>query len=209
MSGHRELANPQHRAEVAALWGIDRVPEKPGKTAVDMFAALAAGDIKMIWIACTNPAQSMPDQASVRAGLRRAELVVLQEAYADTETAAFADVLLPATTWGEKDGTVTNSERRISRVRSAVPGPARRATTGESPSILRGVSKRDCSRPISRACRRSFRMLRPERYFASMPRRRAAAISTSPGSPTRCSTPAARSSGRFPQGAQQRPAAAL
>ena len=123
MSGHRDLANAQHRAEVAALWGIDRVPDKPGRTAVEMFASLASGDIRMIWIACTNPAQSMPDQASVRVALSRAELVVLQEAYADTETAAFADVLLPATAWGEKDGTVTNSERRISRVRSAVPGP--------------------------------------------------------------------------------------
>ncbi len=123
LSGHRDLANEAHRAEVAALWGVDDVPAKPGKTAVEMFAALAAGDIRMVWIACTNPAQSLPDQGAVRAGLARAELVVLQEAYTDTETAAFADVLLPATTWGEKAGTVTNSERRISRVRSAVPGP--------------------------------------------------------------------------------------
>ena len=74
----------------------------------------------MVWIACTNPAQSLPDQATVRAGLARAELVVLQEAYANTETAPFADVLLPASTWGEKEGTVTNSERRISRVRAAI-----------------------------------------------------------------------------------------
>ena len=122
LSGHRDLANPEHRAEVAALWGVHSVPERPGKTAVEMFESLAAGEIRMIWIACTNPAQSLPDQATVRAGLRRAELVVLQEAYTDTETAAFADVILPATTWGEKDGTVTNSERRISRVRAAVPG---------------------------------------------------------------------------------------
>ena len=77
----------------------------------------------MVWIACTNPAQSLPNQAQVRAGLARAELVVLQEAYTDTETAAFADVLLPASTWGEKNGTATNSERRISRVRAAVPAP--------------------------------------------------------------------------------------
>jgi len=123
LSGHRDLGNAAHRAEVAALWGIEHVPAKPGKTAVDMFTALAAGDIRMIYIACTNPAQSMPDQASVRRGLSRAELVVLQEAYVDTETAAFADVLLPATTWGEKEGTATNSERTISRVRSAVAGP--------------------------------------------------------------------------------------
>ncbi|MET0441059.1 MAG: molybdopterin-dependent oxidoreductase [Casimicrobiaceae bacterium] len=127
LSGHRDLANPEHRNEVAALWGIDSVPVQPGFTAVELFDALAEGRLKMVWIACTNPAQSMPDQATVRRGLSRAELVVLQEAQRDTETAAFADVLLPAAAWGEKDGTVTNSERRISRVRAAVapPGEAR------------------------------------------------------------------------------------
>ncbi|MDO8386196.1 MAG: molybdopterin dinucleotide binding domain-containing protein, partial [Polaromonas sp.] len=78
-------------------------------------------------IACTNPAQSMPDQATVRRALQRAELVVVQEAFATPATCDYADLLLPATTWGEKTGTVTNSERRISRVRPAVaaPGEAR------------------------------------------------------------------------------------
>ncbi len=123
LSAHRDLADPAHRAEVAALWGVDEVPAAPGKTAVEMFEAAADGQIQALWIACTNPAQSMPDQATVRAALERAEFVVLQEAFATTATARFADVLLPATTWGEKDGTVTNSERRISRVRAAVPAP--------------------------------------------------------------------------------------
>jgi len=99
------------------------VPATPGKTAVDMFQAAADGEIKALWIACTNPAQSMPDQATVRRALQRAEFVVVQEAFADTSTTAFADLLLPATTWGEKEGTVTNSERRITRVRAAVPPP--------------------------------------------------------------------------------------
>ena len=127
LSAHRDLADPVHRAQVAALWGIDDVPAAPGLTAVELFAALAAGSVRMVWIACTNPAQSMPDQVAVRAGLARAELVVLQEAYANSETAAFADVQLPASTWGEKEGTATNSERRISRVRAAIapPGEAR------------------------------------------------------------------------------------
>ena len=127
LSAHRDLANPQHRAEVAALWGIPDVPAKPGKSAVEMFQAAADGEIKALWISCTNPAQSMPDQASVRRALERCEYVVLQEAFATTATAAYADLLLPATTWGEKEGTVTNSERRISRVRAAVhaPGEAR------------------------------------------------------------------------------------
>ena len=123
LSAHRDLANPVHRAEVAALWGIDEVPAQPGKTAVEMFEAAADGEIKALWIACTNPAQSMPDQHTVRRALERAEFVVVQEAFATAETCAFADLLLPATTWGEKEGTVTNSERRITRVRAAVPPP--------------------------------------------------------------------------------------
>ncbi len=123
LSAHRDLANPAHRAEVAALWGVPQVPHKPGKTAVEMFQAAADGEIKALWIACTNPAQSMPDQATVRRALERAELVVVQEAFSTTATCRYADLLLPATTWGEKDGTVTNSERRISRVRAAVPAP--------------------------------------------------------------------------------------
>ena len=131
ISAHRDMANPAHRAEVEALWGLDTlgrsVPDKPGKTAVEMFQAAADGEIKALWIACTNPAQSMPDQATVRRALERAEFVVVQEAFATTATCQYADLLLPATTWGEKEGTVTNSERRISRVRAAVaaPGEAR------------------------------------------------------------------------------------
>ena len=123
LSAHRDLANPQHRAEVAALWGVPSVPGKPGKTAVEMFQAAADGEIRALWIACTNPAQSMPDQATVRRALERAEFVVVQEAFSTAATCRYADLLLPATTWGEKIGTVTNSERRISRVRAAVPPP--------------------------------------------------------------------------------------
>ena len=123
LSGHRDLANPAHRAEVAKLWGVAEVPAQPGKTAVELFDALASGAIKAVWIACTNPAQSMPDVERVRAALAKTELVVVQEAYRNTDTVAYADVLLPATTWGEKQGTVTNSERRISLVRPALAPP--------------------------------------------------------------------------------------
>ncbi|RVT86504.1 nitrate reductase [Inhella crocodyli] len=126
LPGHRDPTNPEHRAEVAALWGLgaDEALPGPGHTAVALFEAAARGEIKALWIACTNPAQSLPDQALVRAALERCEFVVLQEAFAGTATAAFADLQLPAATWGEKEGTVTNSERRISRVRAAVPPPA-------------------------------------------------------------------------------------
>ena len=121
MSGHRDLANPAHRAEMARFWGVPYVPAKPGKSAVDLFAALKSGEIKAVWIACTNPAQSLPNQDEVREGLAVAEYVVLQETFANTDTAAYADLLLPATGWGEKEGTVTNSERCITRVLPAVP----------------------------------------------------------------------------------------
>ena len=123
LSAHRDLDNAGHRAEVARLWGVDSVPATPGKTAVEMFDAVRRGEVKLLWIACTNPAQSLPDQTLVREALDRAELVVVQEAYATTETCAYADVLLPASSWGEKEGTATNSERRITHVRAAVPPP--------------------------------------------------------------------------------------
>lgn len=122
LSAHRDMANPAHRAEVAALWGVPDVPAAPGKTAVEMFEAAAEGEIKALWIACTNPAQSMPDQTLVRRALERCEFVVLQEAFT-TATSPYAHLQLPASSWGEKQGTVTNSERRISRVRPAVPAP--------------------------------------------------------------------------------------
>ena len=127
LSAHRDMANPDHRAEVAALWGVPSVPSQPGKSAVEMFQAAADGEIKALWIACTNPAQSMPDQATVRRALERCELVIVQEAFATPSSCDYADLLLPASTWGEKMGTVTNSERRISRVNQAVvpPGDAR------------------------------------------------------------------------------------
>ncbi len=123
LAAHRDIANAEHRAEVARLWGVDRLSDQRGKTAVEMFEAAKTGQIKLLWIVCTNPAQSLPDLHQVSAALGNTELVVLQEAYGNTETAAFADVLLPASSWGEKEGTVTNSERRISRVRAAVPAP--------------------------------------------------------------------------------------
>ncbi|MDO8654014.1 MAG: molybdopterin-dependent oxidoreductase [Undibacterium sp.] len=123
LSGHRDLANAEHRAEVAALWGVDDVPATPGKTAVELFEAVRLGQIKILWIVCTNPAQSMPEQNLIRAALKQAELVIVQEAYSSTATVPYADILLPATTWAEKSGTVTNSERRISRVNAAIDKP--------------------------------------------------------------------------------------
>src|SRR5206468_985989 len=87
LSAHRDLANAAHRAQVAALWGVETVPSQPGKTAVELFDAIHSGDIKAIWIACTNPAQSMPDVQRIREALMRCEFVVVQDAYRNIDTA--------------------------------------------------------------------------------------------------------------------------
>ena len=123
LPGHREAGNAEHRAEVAAYWGVNALPATPGLSAIELFDAVASGKVKALWIACTNPAQSLPDQHRVQQALRACPFVVVQEAFATTETCQFADLLLPAASWGEKQGSVTNSERRISRVRSAIPAP--------------------------------------------------------------------------------------
>jgi assimilatory nitrate reductase catalytic subunit len=123
LPGHRDVFNEKDRLEMARFWNVDAIAAKPGKTAVEMFEAVRGGEIKILWIACTNPAQSLPDQRLVHEALKTAELVIVQDAYRNTETAAYAHVFLPAAGWGEKDGTMTNSERRISRVRAAVPPP--------------------------------------------------------------------------------------
>lgn len=124
LPGHREAGNAEHRAEVAAYWGIDALPETPGLSAIELFDAVHDGRIKALWIACTNPAQSLPNQNKVHEALAACSFVVVQEAFFTTETCHYADLLLPAASWGEKEGTVTNSERRVSHVRRAVPAPA-------------------------------------------------------------------------------------
>ncbi len=125
LAAHREIGDDAHRAELEQLWQLapGTLSPRPGLAAVELFEGLRSGKVKAVWIACTNPAHSMPDIGPVREALQRAEYVVVQEAFAGTDTVPFADALLPATTWGEKEGTVTNSERRISRVRAAVPAP--------------------------------------------------------------------------------------
>ena len=123
LPGHRDPADPVHRDEVARLWGTDVLPDIPGAAAIEMFDALLDKRIRVLWIAATNPAQSLPDQVRVRKAMQNADFVIVQEAFADSETLAYADLILPAATWPEKEGTVTNSERRISRVRAAVPAP--------------------------------------------------------------------------------------
>ncbi|MFW6198042.1 MAG: molybdopterin-dependent oxidoreductase, partial [Myxococcota bacterium] len=105
------------------FWGSPRVPDAPGSKAVDLFQAVGDGRIEAIWILCTNPVASLPNADRVREALERCPLVVVSDCMADTDTVRLAHVRLPAATWGEKNGTVTSSERRISRQRPLFPPP--------------------------------------------------------------------------------------
>jgi assimilatory nitrate reductase catalytic subunit len=117
----------RERADVAAFWQAPRMCSGPGLKAVDLFRAVHDRRVKFLWVMATNPAVSMPDAGFVREALARCETVVVSDVIADTDTAKFAHVRLPALAWGEKDGTVTNSERRVSRQRAlfSAPGEAR------------------------------------------------------------------------------------
>jgi assimilatory nitrate reductase catalytic subunit len=107
---------------VGRFWNSRSVAKKPGLKAVEIFQAVRSGQIKALWVMATNPAVSLPEAALVREGLERCDFVVLSDCVA-TDSTGFADLLLPALTWGEKDGTVTNSERRISRQQAFLPAP--------------------------------------------------------------------------------------
>jgi assimilatory nitrate reductase catalytic subunit len=127
LAAHMAIENPAHRRIVQGFWRSPRIAEHPGLKAVEMFQALRERRIKAIWIMATNPVDSLPDADGVRAALSACDFVVVSDVTRRTDTVPFADVLLPAAAWGEKDGTVTNSERRISRQRAfrAPPGEAR------------------------------------------------------------------------------------
>jgi assimilatory nitrate reductase catalytic subunit len=123
LASHMDLDRPEHRLTVQQFWRSPRIAERAGLKAVDLFEAIHAGRVKAVWIVATNPVVSMPDANRVRAALTGCELVVVSDCVASTDTTALAHVLLPAAAWGEKDGTVTNSERCISRQRAFLPLP--------------------------------------------------------------------------------------
>ncbi len=110
-------------ARVARFWRTDRIARSPGFKAVDLFRAVGEGRIKVVWIMATNPVVSMPEADLVRAALAHCPTVIVSDCVADTDTLRLAHIRLPAAAWGEKDGTVTNSERRISRQRPFLPLP--------------------------------------------------------------------------------------
>lgn len=124
LANHLDINNADHRTLVQAYWNSPIMADKPGLKAVDLFDAIHAGQVKAVWIMATNPVVSLPDADKVKAALKGCELVVVSDVMSNTDTADLADIKLPALGWGEKDGTVTNSERRISRQRAFFDPPA-------------------------------------------------------------------------------------
>ncbi len=120
---HLEIETETHRRAVQAFWKAPRICTRPGLKAVELFRACAEGRIKALWILSTNPAVSLPEADGVRDAIAACPFVVVSDINARTDTTALAEVLLPATGWGEKSGTVTNSERRISRQRAFLTAP--------------------------------------------------------------------------------------
>ena len=120
---HLDIEDPEHRTAVQQFWQAPKLPQRAGLKAVDMFRAVETGRIKALWIIHTNPAATMPDADRVRHAIARCPFVVVSDITRQTDTARLAHVLLPATGWAEKDGTVTNSDRTISRQRAVLPPP--------------------------------------------------------------------------------------
>jgi len=123
LAAHKNLADPKDRKEVADFWGSNEISPKPGLTATEMFDALDNGKLKAIWIICTNPIVSLPDSNKIERALKKANFVVVQDISHNSETVAYADLVLPAAGWLEKEGTMTNSERRVSYLPKGIDPP--------------------------------------------------------------------------------------
>ena len=122
LPGYRKFDSPSDRAELAALWNVDeaRFPARRGLAYPDIVEATVANKIKALWIIATNPLVSFPNQDTLRQGLSNLDFLVVQDGYHPTPTTELADLVLPAAIWGEKEGTYTNTERRVSKVNKAV-----------------------------------------------------------------------------------------
>jgi ferredoxin-nitrate reductase len=123
LAAHRSIANPQHRKEVADFWGVDRIADKPGLTATEMIDKLESGELKAIWVVCTNPMVSLPNGRRAEAAFKKARFVVVQDISNLSDTIPLADLVLPAAGHFEKEGTMTNSERRISHLSKVIDAP--------------------------------------------------------------------------------------
>ncbi|WP_443083684.1 molybdopterin oxidoreductase family protein [Vibrio sp. IB15] len=123
LAAHFEFGDPQSHQTVSEFWQTDSLATHAGLKAIDLFDAMNEGKIKAVWIMATNPVVSLPDSEKIKTALEKCPFVVVSDCIADTETTRLADVVLPAQGWSEKSGTVTNSERRISRQRRVLPSP--------------------------------------------------------------------------------------
>ena len=123
LAAHMEIENQTHHTLVKNFWKSDHLCQKSGLKATEMVEAIEQGTIKAIWIIATNPAVSLPDSNRVKAALEQCDLVIVSDCVTENDTLRYADIQLPALAWGEKDGSVTNSERRISRQRPFLPPP--------------------------------------------------------------------------------------
>jgi sulfite reductase (NADPH) flavoprotein alpha-component len=141
LPGQRSTASAGDRAMVEAAWGVapGTLRAETARGTVALFEDMAAGRIKACWIICTNPVASVPNRATVIAGLNAAELVIAQDAYADTETNRHADIVLPGALWAEADGVMVNSERRMTLAPAAVPPP------GEAMADWRIIARVACA----------------------------------------------------------------
>lgn len=131
LPAHRNLNDPQHRQQVQQFWGGTPISPKAGLTATEIFDALNEGKLKAVWIVCTNPLVSLPNVRAAEEGLKKAKFVVVQEVSSKPETLKYADVILPAAAWTEKEGTMTNSERRITYLNPIVDPPGEALPDGE------------------------------------------------------------------------------
>lgn len=132
LPAHRDVTNPVHREEMEAFWNTSvKIAGKPGLTATEMFEALADDRLKAIWIINTNPLVSMPDLNMAEKALQNARFVVVQDVSNRADTVAFADVVLPAAAWLEKEGTMTNAERRITYLPKGLDAPGEALPDGE------------------------------------------------------------------------------
>ncbi|WP_283131688.1 nitrate reductase [Enterovibrio norvegicus] len=123
LAAHLEFGNAEHSALVSDFWQTDRLATQQGLKAIDMFDAIESGKIKALWVMATNPAVSLPDSDRIAKILKKCPLVIVSDCVSTSETLDYAHVKLPAQGWSEKSGTVTNSERMISRQRRLLPTP--------------------------------------------------------------------------------------
>lgn len=125
LPGQRTVVDESDRREIEALWRIPSgsIQSQPGPDAVSLFHKLAAGAIKAVWIICTNPVASLPNRQHVIAGLQKAELVITQDVFKETETNCYADIILPGALWAEAEGVMVNSERDLTLMEQAVDPP--------------------------------------------------------------------------------------